>query len=221
MATPSRGPTANQLQPPKRIQPDLLYSEDLEEMFGAEDAKKGVHLEIINVTGGTVSVDPAGKEKKKVIKLKLGDGNKILEKQLGLNQTNKKALIAAFDTEYVSEWVGWITLYVILVEDRKNGGMVPAIRIKNKRPELRPTFDYQANVRKRQEAAGAAAAKGGKAPPPQQPEPKTDDLGDKIARQMERTRAGAVAEPSDEERAAIEDAERQQFTAEPEEGEES
>lgn len=219
MATPSRGPTANQLQPPKRIQPDLLYSEDLEEMFGAEAAKKGVHLEILNVTGGTVSVDPAGKEKKKVIKLKLGDGNKILEKQLGLNQTNKKALIAAFDTEYVSEWVGWITLYVILVEDRKNGGMVPAIRIKNKRPELRPTFDYQANVRKRQEAAGVAAAKIGKSAQ-QQPDPRTDDLAGKIAQQMERARSGA-AEPSDELLAAIEAAERRQFTAEPEEGEES
>lgn len=213
----NRGPTANQLQPPKRIQPDLLYSEDIEEMFGAEAAKKGVHLEIVNVTSGTVSVDPAGKEKKKVIKLKLGDGKKLLDKQLGLNQTNKKALVAAFESEYVSEWVGWITLFVVLVEDRKNGGMVPAIRVKNIRPNLRPTFDYAGNIKKRQEAA----AKTAKTPPAQQqpeadaePAQKGGDLADKIAEQMQRSKAGD-AEPTDEERDAIAAAEREQFTAEP------
>lgn len=220
--TTYRGPTANQLQPPKRIQPDLLYAEDLEEMFGGEAAKKGVHLEIVNATGGTVSVDPAGKETKRVIKLKLGDGKQLLDKQLGLNQTNKKALIAAFGSEYVSEWVGWVTLYVILVEDRKNGGTVPAIRVKNTRPKLAPTFDYSANVKKRQEAAAKAAAKAGKTTLQQQPEPDaeapTADLADRIAEQMARSKAGAA--PADEERADIEAAERAQFTAEPEEGEE-
>lgn len=220
--TTCRGPTANQLQPPKRIQPDLLYAEDLEEMFGGEAAKKGVHLEIVNATGGTVSVDPAGKETKRVIKLKLGDGKRLLDKQLGLNQTNKKALIAAFGSEYVSEWVGWVTLYVILVEDRKNGGVVAAIRVKNTRPKLAPTFDYTANVKKRQEAAAKAAAKAGKTTLQQQPEPDAEaprsDLADRIAEQMARSKGAA---PTDEERAAIEAAERAQFTRDPEEGEES
>lgn len=212
MASINRGPTANQLQPPKRIQPDLLYAEDLEEMFGSEPAKKGVHLEIVNAAGGTVSVDPAGKEKKRVIKLKLGDGKKLLDKQLGLNQTNKKALIAAFESEYVSEWVGWVTLFVILVEDRKNGGMVPAIRIKNVRPKLQPTFDYAANTKKRQDAA----AKTAKAPPAQQqPEAEAprDDLAEQIRAQMERAAGSGLA---DEERDAIAAAEREQFTADPE-----
>ena len=197
-----RGPTANQLQPPKRIQPDLLYSEDLEDMFGPSACKDGVHLEIINVGSGVVAVDPGKKETKRVIKLKLGDGKRILEKQLGLNQTNKKALISAFGSEYVSEWVGWITLRVVLVDDRKNGGMVPAIRVNNTRPNIRPTFDYAKNVAKRKEEA----AKHAKAPPKRTPEPdeaqpaQEPDLTDRIAEQMHRAAApdpGFTAEPEE------------------------
>ncbi len=195
----NRGPTANELQPPKRILAGLLYAEHLEEMFGSDAAKKGVHLEIINVAGGTVALDPAGKERRKMIMLKfLEPGtNKPLERKLGLNQTNKKALIAAFESEYVSEWVGWIRLRVVLVQDNLKGGMVPAIRIDNRRPDMKPTFDYEANVRKRQAAHAGSSAPA--APPP--PKPESSDLTDKIAAQMERQR-GAPEE---------------QFTAEPEE----
>jgi hypothetical protein len=172
----SRGPTANELQPPKRIQAGLLYAEHLEEMFGVDAAKKGVYLEIINAAGGTVALDPAGKERRKMIMLKFLEpgGTKPLERRLGLNQTNKKALIAAFDSEYVSEWVGWIRLRVVLVQDNLKGGMVPAIRVDNRRPDMKPTFDYAANVRKRQ------AAHAGSSTTAAPPKPESSDLTDQV-----------------------------------------
>lgn len=194
-------------------------------MFGGEAAKAGVHLEIVNVGSGTVSVDPAGKEKKRVIKLKLmrpGD-KKPLEKQLGLNQTNKKSIVAAFGgNEYVNEWVGWITLYVMMVEDRKNGGMVQAIRVKNVRPNLKPTFSYELNVKKRKDDYAASAGKSAQhAQPEPEPEPEPQpartepsDLGSQIAEQMERQRAERISE---EDKAAILAADRaeHEFTTEP------
>lgn len=150
-----RGPTASELQPPKRMEPHLLYAEDLITWYGAERAAKGVHLEIINVRGGTVQIEPGKKDRKKSIMLKLGDGQKILEKEYGCNRTAVKVLTGLF-SDRVVEWVGWVTMFTTLVKDNINGGMVQAIRIKNARPNLAPTFPYAANIAKRLAAAKAS-----------------------------------------------------------------
>lgn len=245
MADNYRGPTADELLPTQRINEGVLYQEHLVQMFGEEQALRGVPLEVVDATGGQLKSDASGKKLKATIFLTFkGPDGKALPWKLGINATIKKALIARFDSRVVAEWVGWVTLYVDPnVEDKRTGERVRAIRVKSVAPRLAPTFDYTANVEKRierarksRDSAPAARAKGPKpsvveltaeqraaleaADRESERDGEPSDLADKIAKQMERAR-GAAVEPTDEERAAIEEAERQQFTRDPEEGEES
>ena len=160
------GPTADQLLPSKRLNPDALYAEHLIALFGSEDAAAGVALEIVDATGGLVVETPDSARKKGRraptiwISFKAPKGGGLLSvatgdsapspKKLGANQTNKAALKSAFGTPYISQWVGWVTLYVDNnVDDPMKGGKTSAIRIRRVRPNLPPTFDYPANVAKR------------------------------------------------------------------------
>lgn len=160
------GPTADQLLPSKRLNPDALYAEHLIALFGSEDATAGVALEIVDATGGLVVETPDSSKKKGRraptiwLAFKAPKGGGLLSvatgdeapspKKLGANQTNKAALKAAFGTPYISQWVGWVTLYVDHnVDDPRKGGKTSAIRIRRVRPNLPPTFDYAANVAKR------------------------------------------------------------------------
>lgn len=245
MADNYRGPTADEAMPPQRINEGAMYQEHLVQMFGEQQALRGVPLELVDAVTGTIKGDAAGKKVKPTVWLTFkGPDGKALSWKLGINATIKKALIARFDSRVLAEWVGWVTLYVDPnVEDKRTGELVRAIRVKSVAPKLAPTFDYGTNVEKRierarksRDSAPAARSKGPKpsmveltaeqraaleaADRESEREGEPSDLADKIAKQMERARSGA-AEPTDEERAAIEEAERQQFTRDPEEGEES
>ena len=160
------GPTADQLLPSKRLNPDALYADHLIALFGAAAAAAGVALEIVDATGGLVVETPDSTRKKGRraptiwISFKSPKGGGLLSvstgdeapspKKLGANQTNKAALKTAFATPYISQWVGWVTLYVDHdVDDPRTGGKIAAIRIRRVRPNLPPTFDYAANVAKR------------------------------------------------------------------------
>lgn len=235
-----RGPTADELLPTQRINEGILYQEHLVQMFGEAQALRGVPLEIVDATGGSLKGDAAGRKVKATILLTFkGPDGKALPQKLGINATIKKALIARFDTTILSRWVGWVTLYVDPnVEDKRTGEMVRAIRVKSVGPKLAPTFDYSENTKKRiaraikqRDAAGGAKGKAA-APAAVELTPEqraaldaadqegaaaesgaAGDLAEKIREQMERT---AAADISDEEREAIAAAERAQFTEEPE-----
>lgn len=152
------GPTAEEILPAQRLNEGMLYQEDLVAMFGEAQALRGVPLEIVDATGGTLKTEPTSKKKGEaanktkatiLLTFKAPDG-KALPKKLGINKTIKKALIARFDSAVLARWVGWVTLYVDPeVEDRRSGEKVRAIRAKSVGPKLAPTFDYAENTRKR------------------------------------------------------------------------
>jgi hypothetical protein len=236
-----KGPTADEAMPTQRINEGALYQEHLVQMFGEQQALRGIPLEVVDAVPGTIKGDASGKKVKPTVWLtfKGPDGKALLPWKLGINATIRKALIARFDSRVLAEWVGWVTLHVDPnVEDKRTGEKVRAIRVKSSTPKLAATFDYAANVEKRIERArksrAPAGAKGKSAAPaaveltPEQraaldaaDEESTAtaagefDLAEQVRAQMERA-ATAGSGIADEEREAIAAAERAQFTPDPE-----
>lgn len=211
-----RGPVDDAVQPPKRRDPSLVFHEDVIAMFdvppgtGWDKCKAGVNLEICDVLGDMFDsehgrssrifllfIDPRKGKPMTYFDEKAKEHRK---KWYVCNQTAKKALRAAFGTRHIINWVGWVSLGVREVENRLEGAgvMVSAIRFGNKLPDLQPTFDYAAEIQ-------ARLAKHGGAAPAQRERPPVDD---------DRPVGGPL---TDEERAAIAAAEREQFTADPDE----
>lgn len=175
------GPTADELQPKNRLEKGLLYSEHLEMMVGPERAAQGVHLEIcgVSLTVARLKVDGGGKNTKAalLVSFKAPTGfvappgvafdGKHLPWRLGTNQTNKETLAQLHNGDtVVTRWVGWVTLYVDhKVSNPKAGGaLCKGIRIKNKRPNLKPTFEYRNNVEARIAQAREARRKSAQQP---------------------------------------------------------
>lgn len=226
------GPTADELQPPKRREPGALYNEDLIEAFGAEACTRGVDVEIVHAYGDVFThdrkssrhiflsfVDPRTGKPWEFYDPEAPPAKQRGRKWYVCNQTAKKALSAAFGTRHIVNWVGWVRARVMLVENRLEGKQadgsyvkVLAIRFANVLPQREPTFDYAANVAARiarvtgrnQNAAGGAQEQE-RQQEPQHDAPAHDDRG-------------GIDDITDEERAAIAAAEREQFTGEPEEG---
>jgi len=181
----NRGPAADELQPPKRRDPGLIYHEDLIRLFddpkGSGEAKcrAGVHMEICRTIGAELVTDGGNEARIFLAFLDPNTRKPIMFEPidprtkrataprlrwLAINQTIKGSLKTAFGTSRTVNWIGWITLYITEVENnlkKKRGEpppIVTAIRVMNRLPDLEPTFDYAKAIAKRVEELKAPPA---------------------------------------------------------------
>ena len=143
------------LKPIKRRNQSLLYAEDL-------GGKTSIDLEIWDVTGGQILTED-GREQTALVWFWSSERSEPRSKRLGLNATNGSQLQAIHGTDQIEQWIGWITLRVVVVEaiDRrsKQKVKVPALRISSVRPKKEPTFDYAARIAARTERTKRAGGK--------------------------------------------------------------
>jgi len=205
----NRGPTADEMQPPKRRDPLLFYAENLIEIFddpkgtGAAKCARGVELEIASVVGDTLSTD--GGDSRRIFlsfldprtgkRIEFIDPKSRKAKYVwyACNQTAKKALADAFGTRHVINWIGWVSLRVEIVDNQLKKERVPAIRFSNRLPDKEPTFDYARSLQKRLAELNKTAGDSADPPPPPPP-----DLAAQIGAQMERSASAEFTSDPDE-----------------------
>jgi hypothetical protein len=119
----------------KRLNPDLLYAEDL-----VAAGRTSIDLEIADAWVEDVVQMDGAKKTKKALPMLAFVGAK---KRLALNVTNCKAMQSLAGTGVVQEWRGWITVVVVQAtyRDQQSGKMetTDALRIAPKRPTHAPS----------------------------------------------------------------------------------